>query len=57
MTTEPDEDQVPDVVDPNEVEVEDPGWPFGFITMLVLAGLYLIWRLTDLTIRFLRWAF
>ena len=54
MTTEPHEHQVPDVVDETDEELR---WPIGFITMLVLAGLYLAWRFIDLGIRFFRWAF
>ena len=55
MTASRDEDSL---LQDNETQyVEDPGWPGGFIAVLALAGIYLIWRITDLVIRFLRWMF
>ena len=38
------------------VEIGDElKWPIGFITVLVLAGLYLMWRLIELGIRLFDW--
>ena len=55
MTTEPHEEHLDETLD---AEDEDElKWPFGFIAVLVLAALYLAWRLIDLGIRFLQWVF
>ena len=52
MTTGPHDEQ------PSEAAVEeDLKWPLGFITLLVLAGLYLLWRFAQLGVRFFEWAF
>ncbi len=56
MTSEPFDETAADPVEGAE-EIEEPGWPVGFLAMLVLAGLYLLWRLIDLGIRFFRWVF
>ena len=55
MTTEPHEEYLEEAV--GEDDEEELSWPFGFIAVLVLAALYLMWRLIDLAIRFFQWAF
>ena len=53
MTTEPHEERIDEGVEDDE----ELKWPFGFIAVLVLAGLYLVWRLIDLGVRFFQWVF
>ena len=48
----------PTPVDPVEpADVDDEKWPVGFIIILVLAALYLGWRLIELIAMGIDWVF
>ena len=55
MTTEPHEERIDEAGEFDDEE--ELKWPFGFIAVLVLAGIYLLWRLIDLGVRFFQWVF
>jgi hypothetical protein len=53
MSTEPGEEIRAEAVGGDDED--DPGWPFGFIAVLILAALYVGWRLIQLTVDFVAW--
>lgn len=50
---EPTDNDAPATINANEDEVEDPGWPWSFILLVVAGAIYLIFRFAELAINLL----
>jgi hypothetical protein len=51
MTPEPDQPIDPPL---HDEEIEDPGWPWSFILLVVAGGLYLVLRFVQLAMKLLQ---